>query len=157
MGKGSYGQVYKVKDLRDGREYVLKKIAAFPDSPTENEAAMREARLLAQLRHPHVVRSKSANEGNGLHVLRPPPRAAASAGLLFTPSPHCPLHQVPYKECFFADDGDLCLVRQCALAGFGSSMHSWQGCMRCQGAQTGQPLHSTTRAAQAHFDLTPPF
>jgi len=54
IGRGAFGQVYRVWDARLEREVALKLVPA--DAPGgEAETMLREGRLLARLRHPNVV------------------------------------------------------------------------------------------------------
>ena len=56
LGEGGYGTVWRALDARLGAECALKRIPVTPGGPVEEvEAALAEARLLARLRHPHVV------------------------------------------------------------------------------------------------------
>eukprot|EP00798_Chlamydomonas_sp_ICE-L_P012432 gene12432-15631_t len=55
IGKGSYGKVYKVRSKADQEDLVMKKIALDGTPASEADASVREANLLALLRHPHVV------------------------------------------------------------------------------------------------------
>eukprot|EP00798_Chlamydomonas_sp_ICE-L_P031329 gene31329-6476_t len=53
IGKGSYGKVFKSKF--DHEVLVMKKIAMEGTPAADTEASVREANLLALLRHPHIV------------------------------------------------------------------------------------------------------
>ncbi|KAH9514284.1 Eukaryotic translation initiation factor 2 alpha kinase 4 [Bulinus truncatus] len=56
LGKGSFGDVYKVRNKIDGGIYAIKKIVLNPKSQYLNEKMMREVKLLSKLKHDHVVR-----------------------------------------------------------------------------------------------------
>ena len=57
IGAGSYGSVYRAKDIRipESEDFCLKKIDMACCSVVERESAMCEASLLASCRHPSVV------------------------------------------------------------------------------------------------------
>eukprot|EP00658_Telonema_sp_P-2_P030378 TRINITY_DN2294_c0_g1_i3.p1 TRINITY_DN2294_c0_g1~~TRINITY_DN2294_c0_g1_i3.p1 ORF type:complete len:694 (-),score=222.63 TRINITY_DN2294_c0_g1_i3:401-2482(-) len=55
IGKGSYGVVYLVTDIRDGNTYVMKKLQTANIPARERDAQLREVRLLAHLKHPNIV------------------------------------------------------------------------------------------------------
>ena len=80
IGKGAYGVVYKVLSLKDGREYVLKKIPIKHLKKTEIQDVVKEAKILKKVdseyivrSHTHFVESGSLNivmelaEGGDLH------------------------------------------------------------------------------------------
>ena len=56
LGKGSYGEVFKVRALADGFDYALKSMSLRDFSPRERKEALNEIRLLASLYHPSIVR-----------------------------------------------------------------------------------------------------
>ena len=58
LGRGAHGRVYAAYDPTLEREVALKVIAT--PSPAAVEAGLREARALARLRHPHLVRIHDA-------------------------------------------------------------------------------------------------
>jgi hypothetical protein len=61
IGRGSYGTVYRAHDPQLDIEVALKVIRPRPmDAAFDASHALREARLLAQISHPHVVRVYSA-------------------------------------------------------------------------------------------------
>ena len=61
IGRGSYGIVYRAFDPQLDLEVALKVIRPRPlDAAFDASHALREARLLAQINHPHVVRVYSA-------------------------------------------------------------------------------------------------
>eukprot|EP00929_Paragymnodinium_shiwhaense_P008942 TRINITY_DN112944_c0_g1_i1.p1 TRINITY_DN112944_c0_g1~~TRINITY_DN112944_c0_g1_i1.p1 ORF type:complete len:895 (+),score=193.42 TRINITY_DN112944_c0_g1_i1:90-2774(+) len=62
LGRGAYGEVLKVRDIRDSTTYALKVLPCDGGREDEQqkekeqrEAAFAEAKLLQQLRHPHIV------------------------------------------------------------------------------------------------------
>ncbi|GAB1606712.1 serine/threonine-protein kinase Nek4-like isoform X1 [Argonauta hians] len=60
IGKGSYGEVWLARHIKDRRPYVLKKINLKSTSDKERKAAEQEARLLSNLRHPNIVTYKDS-------------------------------------------------------------------------------------------------
>lgn len=56
LGRGSFGEVFKVRRHADGLLYVLKKIRLGDLSRSEQEAAIKEVHIMASLSSPHVVR-----------------------------------------------------------------------------------------------------
>ena len=56
IGHGSYGTVYRARDGNLDLEVALKVIRPRPGAPSGNDRALNEARLLAQLNHPNVIR-----------------------------------------------------------------------------------------------------
>jgi len=55
LGKGAFATVYKVKRKSDGTVYAMKKVSIKKMSKKEVSDALNEIRLLASVRHPHVV------------------------------------------------------------------------------------------------------
>ncbi|XP_043934816.1 serine/threonine-protein kinase Nek4 [Protopterus annectens] len=55
VGKGSYGEVTLVRDRREKKRYVVKKLKLENVSRRERKAAEQEAQLLSQLKHPNIV------------------------------------------------------------------------------------------------------
>ena len=56
LGKGSYGQVFLVRERhRQLKQWCMKKIALKGLGQRERQAAFLEVKLLRELRHPHVV------------------------------------------------------------------------------------------------------
>src|SRR5262245_37249847 len=53
-GQGGMGAVYRARDAETGRTVALKVLA--PEYRRQHEWLRREAHLLSQLNHPHVVR-----------------------------------------------------------------------------------------------------
>ena len=56
IGRGNYGTVYFVRDLRNGKGYCLKKIVMEAHSEEERSQAMLEVGLLRKLDHPGIVK-----------------------------------------------------------------------------------------------------
>lgn len=54
MGEGGFGEVFKVKDAKIGKEYAIKRIK--DTKPKEIYKAMKEVKMLAELSHKHIVR-----------------------------------------------------------------------------------------------------
>ena len=65
LGKGAYGVVYKVISLRDGKEYVLKKIPIKHLKKSEIQDVVREAKILRKADNLHIVKSYSHFVENG--------------------------------------------------------------------------------------------
>ena len=55
LGEGTYGIVYKCKDLRTGQLVALKKIRLEKEDDGVPSTAIREISLLKGLKHPNVV------------------------------------------------------------------------------------------------------
>ncbi|XP_077982833.1 eukaryotic translation initiation factor 2-alpha kinase 1-like isoform X1 [Glandiceps talaboti] len=60
LGKGGFGSVYKVRNKLDGREYAVKKIRLKDNNPDVCLKILREVKLLASMRHEHIVGYNSA-------------------------------------------------------------------------------------------------
>ncbi len=66
-GRGSMGVIYQALRVADGSLVALKTIRpALAASQTEVERFLREARILRQLDHPHIVAFREMGESNGL-------------------------------------------------------------------------------------------
>lgn len=65
IGKGSYGEVWLSKHLKDKKQYVLKKMDLQKASKRERKAAEQEAKLLSKLKHPNIVAYKDSFETDG--------------------------------------------------------------------------------------------
>ncbi|EFO99515.1 CRE-CDK-4 protein [Caenorhabditis remanei] len=62
LGKGSYGHVYRVRSVRDGKDYALKQIYMSSDKEGIPQSVLREITVmkhLARKAHPNVVGLKS--------------------------------------------------------------------------------------------------
>ncbi|XP_052536484.1 eukaryotic translation initiation factor 2-alpha kinase 1 isoform X3 [Tympanuchus pallidicinctus] len=55
LGKGGYGQVYKVRNKLDGQFYAIKKINIKKATRRDCMKVLREVKVLAGLQHPHIV------------------------------------------------------------------------------------------------------
>ncbi|XP_019866678.1 cyclin-dependent kinase-like 1 isoform X2 [Aethina tumida] len=55
MGEGSYGVVYKCKNRDTGEVVAIKKFSEGEDDPLIRKIALREIRLLKNLKHPNLV------------------------------------------------------------------------------------------------------
>lgn len=55
VGRGGYGVVYRAFDADLQRDVALKVLGTGPGAPFDPDRLVREARLLARVRHPHVV------------------------------------------------------------------------------------------------------
>jgi serine/threonine protein kinase/Tol biopolymer transport system component len=64
IGRGSFGDVYRAWDSKLDREVALKLLRAGGAEP-QGAAVLREARLLARVRHPNVVTVYDADEIDG--------------------------------------------------------------------------------------------
>jgi NIMA (never in mitosis gene a)-related kinase len=60
IGQGAYSLVYRVRRLRDGKIYALKKVKILDLSDKERLNALNEVRLLASISHPNIVAYKEA-------------------------------------------------------------------------------------------------
>ena len=65
LARGGQGVVYRATDTRLKRPVVLKLLAV--DSEDQKRRLLREARAMAQLRHPHVVSILGAGGHEGCH------------------------------------------------------------------------------------------
>uniref|UniRef100_A0A1B0D5J9 cyclin-dependent kinase n=1 Tax=Phlebotomus papatasi TaxID=29031 RepID=A0A1B0D5J9_PHLPP len=55
LGEGSYGIVYKCRDRDSGELVAVKKFVESEDDPAIRKIALREIRLLKNLKHPNLV------------------------------------------------------------------------------------------------------
>lgn len=55
LGEGTYGIVYKCRDLQTGKIVALKKIRLEKEDDGVPSTAIREISLLKGLRHPNIV------------------------------------------------------------------------------------------------------
>ncbi|XP_053327454.1 eukaryotic translation initiation factor 2-alpha kinase 1 [Spea bombifrons] len=55
LGKGAYGNVYKVRNKLDGQFYAIKKILIKKVSRSDCKKVLREVKVLAGLQHPNIV------------------------------------------------------------------------------------------------------
>ncbi|KAH3765104.1 NEK protein kinase [Pelomyxa schiedti] len=60
LGKGTYGSVTKVMRLTTGKIYALKEVDMRNKKQVEREEAVNEIRLLASVKHPHIIRYRDS-------------------------------------------------------------------------------------------------
>jgi predicted Ser/Thr protein kinase len=66
IGEGAFGAVYRARDGKLQREVALKLLwPAEPGAPSNSSRALKEARLLARVRHPNVVTVYGADQIRG--------------------------------------------------------------------------------------------
>jgi tRNA A-37 threonylcarbamoyl transferase component Bud32 len=66
IGEGSFGAVYRARDAKLQREVALKLLwTAEADAPSSSSRALKEARLLARVRHPNVATVYGADQIGG--------------------------------------------------------------------------------------------
>jgi hypothetical protein len=66
IGEGAFGAVYRARDDKLQREVALKLLwPAEPDAPSNSSRALKEARLLARVRHPNVATVYGADHIHG--------------------------------------------------------------------------------------------
>ncbi|KAJ8047037.1 Serine/threonine-protein kinase Nek4 [Holothuria leucospilota] len=68
VGKGSYGEVWLVKQKKDNKQYVIKKMELKNASKREKKAAEQEAKLLSKLRHPNIVSYRDSFNSEDGHL-----------------------------------------------------------------------------------------
>jgi tetratricopeptide (TPR) repeat protein len=70
VGRGGMGVVYRARDVRLGRDVAVKVLSASAAvSPEGRSRAEREARLLARIVHPNIVRIHAVTEAEGLPAI----------------------------------------------------------------------------------------
>src|SRR5436190_16825605 len=70
LGEGGMGEVYRATDSRLEREVAIKVLsAAFLADPERLARFEREAKLLAQLQHPHIAAVYGLEEADGRRAL----------------------------------------------------------------------------------------
>lgn len=55
IGEGSYGVVFKCRNKTSGQVVAIKKFVESEDDPVVKKIALREIRMLKQLKHPNLV------------------------------------------------------------------------------------------------------
>lgn len=55
IGKGAFANVYKVRRVKDGEVYALKKVYMHKLKQKEKENSLNEIRILASINHPNVI------------------------------------------------------------------------------------------------------
>jgi serine/threonine protein kinase len=92
IGRGGFGEVYAVRDLRRDREVAIKVLdPAAGSSHTTPTRFKREAAILARLRHPHVVAVREVHERNGLLFFVMPLLVGTSVADLLDETPRLPI------------------------------------------------------------------
>lgn len=56
IGRGSFGIVYRVTNIKNQRTYVMKKISITHLSPKHQREALHEVEILKTLDHPHIIK-----------------------------------------------------------------------------------------------------
>ncbi|MEZ5313950.1 MAG: serine/threonine-protein kinase [Thermoanaerobaculia bacterium] len=70
LGEGGMGEVWRATDTRLDREVAIKVLpAAFTADPERLARFEREAKLLAQLHHPHIASIFGLEEADGVRAL----------------------------------------------------------------------------------------
>lgn len=69
LGEGGYSQVWKAKDMVENIWVALKIPSRGPQGEPNNEDLLKEARLSAQLHHPHLLPPKNADIIDGQAVM----------------------------------------------------------------------------------------
>jgi NIMA (never in mitosis gene a)-related kinase len=60
LGKGAFANVYKVKRIKDGEIYAMKKVCLNKLKPKEKDNALNEIRILASINHTNIISYKEA-------------------------------------------------------------------------------------------------
>ncbi len=60
LGKGSFSTVYKVKRIENNLIYALKKVPLKNLKKREIENSLNEIRILASIKHPHIIAYREA-------------------------------------------------------------------------------------------------
>ncbi|KAL0701662.1 hypothetical protein Bca4012_057784 [Brassica carinata] len=55
LGQGTYGVVFKATDTKNGQTVAIKKIRLGKEKEGVNMTALREIKLLKELKHPHII------------------------------------------------------------------------------------------------------
>ncbi|GMT32590.1 hypothetical protein PFISCL1PPCAC_23887 [Pristionchus fissidentatus] len=121
IGKGGFGQVYRVRSRLDKHEYALKKIVARDDAEQLSQRILHEVQILASLQHANVVRYHC-----GWIEMESAPSASSSSS--FTPGRPLPRvrkdsPRINIQEIFDSDD-DASVPVEPSLNGGDSSMAS---------------------------------
>merc|ERR1712196_1577 len=70
IGRGAYGEVFKVRRKEDDLMYVIKRISLGELDEKEQMDAIKEVRLMADIEHPHVVKYyDSMVKDDQLHIV----------------------------------------------------------------------------------------
>ena|SRR5690349_21354257 len=73
LGRGGFGEVFEARDVALDRAVAIKRLLASPD-PAQGERFQREARAVANLDHPNIVRVYDV----GIDGEAPVPRSGAA-------------------------------------------------------------------------------
>ena len=76
LGTGTYSSVYKVRKIKDGEFYALKRVKIDNLKEKDKMNALNEVRILASIRHPNIVTYKESfldEQSNSLWYPRLPP------------------------------------------------------------------------------------
>ncbi|KAF0738791.1 hypothetical protein Ae201684_005403 [Aphanomyces euteiches] len=65
IGEGTYGVVYKAKDLKTGNTVALKRIRLEVEDEGIPSTALREISILRELEHPNIVRLLNCLQDSG--------------------------------------------------------------------------------------------
>ena len=120
LGKGSFGRVFLVKEVKDDTLWVMKEIdlTASGDPAKARADALKEVGMLSRLDHPNIVKYKECFTSATMITPPPPPPAATSAATPASPAAAAPVSPVPvsslptnenlmYIIMEYADAGDL--------------------------------------------------
>ena len=66
LGRGSFGEVYKVKRFKDQKEYVMKQIRVDDMTTSEQREAISECNIMASLKHTHICKYYDSFIDSGL-------------------------------------------------------------------------------------------
>ena len=75
IGEGTYGKVYLCEDKQSGKQVAIKKVQISAGKEGFPQTAVREIKLLAQLRHENIVRLE--------HIVTPPKGSAQEGDTIF--------------------------------------------------------------------------
>ena len=116
LGKGSFGRVFLVKEVKDDTLWVMKEIdlTASGDPAKARADALKEVGMLSRLDHPNIVKYKECFTSATMITPPPPPSATPAtnppATAAVTPPPTSPLpanENIMYIIMEYADAGDL--------------------------------------------------
>lgn len=103
LGRGGFAVVYSVRDTRLNRYLAVKVMRPeFVAAPTIRERFLREARFVAQLDHPNILRVVFAGEGAGLSYFAMPRVKGDSLQVLVNQERRLPVDRVRRLFCDLA-------------------------------------------------------